>query len=214
MCGKSAWTQTCGQLPGRQRRTPHVWTAGSTLGCIRGDLLGVWLWGQGFSWCLYQSFSLCTLDKKCHQIVIHGNLKKRFQKSAGKLSTFTLVLRRQLMGPEAHVCVLCCDTNWVPPCCWWESVLWTFWVDPSVQYWLFSVSSSASPDQFPWTLNSSFSLSLVFPSAHFPAFPGDCTYWLCKKGVLTLGLRTCNWISDIGIHVKCPYLTYPLLHSK
>lgn len=78
LCWKSTWTQTCWQLPGRQWRTTHVCSVRRELGCVWGDLLGLWLWGQGFTWCVYQSLSLCTLDKKCHQIVIlHGNFKRK-----------------------------------------------------------------------------------------------------------------------------------------
>lgn len=71
------------------------------LGCIWGDLLGVWLWSQGFTWCLYQSLSLCTLDKKCHQIIIlHRNLK-------GMLEIFNLYISTQpempTYGDESHV---------------------------------------------------------------------------------------------------------------
>ena len=56
------------------------------LGCVWGDLLGIWLWSQGFPWCLYQSLSLCTLDKKGHQtVILHGNVKKIvFKEYVGK----------------------------------------------------------------------------------------------------------------------------------
>ena len=75
LCWEPPGTQPRGQLPGRQRRTPHVREAGSQLGGVWGHLLGIWLPRPGFAWRVHQSFSLCTLDKKCHPTVTHGNLK-------------------------------------------------------------------------------------------------------------------------------------------
>ncbi|XP_053767878.1 neurotrypsin isoform X1 [Desmodus rotundus] len=75
LCWEPPGTQPRGQLPGRQRRTPHVREAGSQLGGVWGHLLGIWLPRPGFTRRVHQSFSLRTLDKKCHPTVTHGNLK-------------------------------------------------------------------------------------------------------------------------------------------
>lgn len=77
------------------------------LGCVWGDFLGVWLWGQGLPWCLHQSFSLCTLDQKHHQIVILETSEQTvFQGSDEKLLTSTFTCKPD-DNPEGEIRVPC-----------------------------------------------------------------------------------------------------------